>query len=778
MRKGLSFSSRNAILIGGFLLGAYLLLMITVTNAGQNRLKESQSNELSLKVESYSESLGYFFSSLKKDIRDVSNHKTTFTFFANLASGMSMEYGLGSSLFQLRRNLISHTKPDIKEQTGPYFDRLLLVGFNAGVIADSHPRLPFDTSIIPFDKLEQSGQKIDAVFKGNQLVIRVMHTVSFNGERVGVIVGYVNNQVLTRLLTSQENVDRGSRLDLTTDEGIYPIWNSLETDASASSSNISFNTLYFDEKVKGTPFYLHAWFQPLSEQQIITSTWFTAALSFLAVPVVLGLYYALRINNTNLVLTTKFDQTSKQKVELAKQNARLKTEIDRRRSSEEELAFQATHDALTGLTNRKAGDEKLRQAIYSAERKDESVLVLFIDLDNFKQINDTLGHLAGDQLLKQTAERLKSGVRKTDIVARIGGDEFLMVIPNLQSHSCAKLIASNLMRTFEKPFFLDQTEFFVSTSIGMAIYPQDGETADDLLAHADTAMYRVKEAGRNGFSFYESSMNQDVQRNIDIDARLRHAMTKKLFEVYYQPIIDLKTNQIIGAEALLRWYDEKLGFVSPSEFIPIAEKNGLINSVGQFALNTACKQAAIWQNIRPISIAVNFSSVQFRQPEKLMGIIASTLTKTGLPAHLLDIEITESLLINHNAETLDLLNKIKEMGVQLSIDDFGTGYSALSYLQKFPFSKLKIDRSFLQHMESTPSSQELINAIVAMAKALNLKVVAEGVETSWDKEYLQSQECEYAQGFYFSQPLPAVEFEALLIEQTSQLQPYPINLRS
>ncbi|GAM55700.1 diguanylate cyclase [Vibrio ishigakensis] len=530
--------------------------------------------------------------------------------------------------------------------------------------------------------------------------------------------------------------------------------------------------------MKGTPFYLHAWFQPVSEQQIITSTWFTAALSFLAVPVVLGLYYALRINNTNLILTTKFDQTSKQKVELSKQNARLKTEIDRRRTSEEELAYQATHDALTGLTNRKAGDEKLRSAIYAAERKQESVLVLFIDLDNFKQINDTLGHLAGDQLLKQTAERLKSAVRKTDVVARIGGDEFLMVIPNLQSQGCAKLIASNLMRTFEAPFFLDQTEFFVSTSIGMAIYPQDGETAEDLLAHADTAMYQVKEDGRNGFSFYDSSMNQDVQRNIDIDARLRHATSKKLFEVYYQPIVDLKTCQIIGAEALLRWNDEKLGIVSPAEFIPIAEKNGLINTIGKFALNTACHQIAEWQGIRPISVAVNFSSVQFRQSEKLLGIIRSALDKSKLPASQLDVEITESLLIHHNDETVALLNRIKELGVQLSIDDFGTGYSALSYLQKFPFSKLKIDRSFLQDMESTPSSQELVNAIIAMAKALNLRVVAEGVETDWDREYLQSHKCEYAQGFYFSKPLPAAEFEALLIEQVAELQPYPINLRS
>ncbi|WP_261816928.1 putative bifunctional diguanylate cyclase/phosphodiesterase [Vibrio gallicus] len=766
MTRKLSFSNKNAIIIGGFLLGAYLLLMITVTNAGQNRLKESQSNELSLKVNSYSESLTYLFSSLKKDIKEAEHHKSTFTFFANLASGMSMEYGLGASLFQLKQNLVSHTKPDLKQQTQPYFNRLLMVGVNAKVnakvIADSNPKLPFDTGSIPFKKLSQSTPTIDATFKGNLLIIRVIQPVYYNGDLVAAIVGYVNDDILTRLLTNQESVNRASRLDLATNDGVYPIWNTLDTDTTDAYEHISYSTLSFEQKVKGTPFYLHAWFEPLSEQQIITSTWFTIALSFLAVPVIFGLYYALKINNANIVLITKFAETSKKRALLTEQNSRLKTEIERRRLSEQELAYQATHDSLTGLANRKSGDEKLRQAIINAERSNQNVLILFIDLDNFKQINDTLGHSAGDKLLQQVSQRLKSAVRKTDVVARIGGDEFLMVIPNLQSQDNAKLIASNLMTVFEKPFYLDKTEFFASSSIGMAIYPQDGQTTEDLLARADIAMYRVKECGRNGFSFYDSSMNQDVQRNIDIDARLRKALSFNEFEVYYQPIIDLKKGQIVGAEALLRWTDNKLGFISPAEFIPIAEKNGLINQLGEFALMTACTQMAQWQKIRPLLVAVNVSSVQFRQHTSLLELIKRALKTSQLPANLLDIEITESLLINHNDDTLSLLNQLKEMGVQLSIDDFGTGYSALSYLQKFPFNKLKIDRSFLQDMESTLPSRELINAIIAMADALNLKVVAEGVETQWDMHYLQSKNCSFAQGFYFSKPIPAQQFEELL----------------
>jgi diguanylate cyclase (GGDEF)-like protein len=392
---------------------------------------------------------------------------------------------------------------------------------------------------------------------------------------------------------------------------------------------------------------------------------------------------------------------------------------------------------------------------------------MFIDLDNFKQINDTLGHPAGDFILKKTGLRLTDSVRDSDVVARIGGDEFLVIIPNLSSHEEAELLASKLIHIFEQPFYFQQTEFFVSSSIGMSIYPDDGSTTDDLLAHADTAMYQVKEEGRNGFRFYNANMNQDVERNLEIDARLRQAVTANQLDIYYQPIVNLSNDKIIGAEALLRWNDEKLGAVSPEEFILIAERNGLIHKLGELALNSACKQAAQWQSIQPLSIAVNFSCMQFRQHDLLLDQIKSALENSGLAANLLDIEITESLMFNHSAATIKLLDQLHNMGTQLSIDDFGTGYSALSYLQKFPFNKLKIDRSFLIDLETNPSSKELVNAIVAMAKALGLKVVAEGVESEWDRDYLKQQNCDFAQGFFYSHPIPADEFERLLVKQNS-----------
>ncbi len=761
MKRNLNLSSKNAILMGGILLGAYLLLLLSVTNIGQNRLHNSQINELDLKVINYASSLSYLFKTVKEDIESVAKHKTAYTYFANLSSGMSMKYGLGSSLIQLKRNLQSHTRQNSTLEQTPLFDRMLLLGYNSGVITDTATNQQFSVNSVPFAQMRLDKQMFSVYQENNELRIRIMQNVYHNQELVGILVGYVNKHIFAEFIGHHEHSSNKSQLALITQEKPLVIFNSLTTDElqRAKSNN---ELIYFHTAIEQTPFFIDAWFEPLSAHQLITSNWFGVALSFLAVPVIFGLYFAIRISNTNLVLKTKIEETDKQQNALTQQNELLKIEIRKRKESEQELAHQASHDPLTGLFNRKCGDAGLRHTLLQAKRKQKNVLLMFIDLDNFKQINDTLGHHAGDNILKQTATRLTNAVRATDMVARIGGDEFLLVIPELSCEIEAKQLASKLLNIFEKPFYVHNTEFFVSTSIGMAIYPRDGDNAETLLANADTAMYRVKEQGRNGFSFYDESMNQGVQRNLDIDARLRQAVANEQLEVYYQPILDVLNNRIVGAEALMRWQDEKLGFVPPDEFIPIAERNGLIHKMGGLVLNKACAQTAKWQQLQPMSIAVNFSCVQFRQHDQLLSSIREALSTSGLDARSLDVEITESLLFSHNQETLTLLNELKSMGAQLSIDDFGTGYSALSYLQKFPFDKLKIDRSFLQSIQSCSASQELVNAIIAMAKALGLKVVAEGVETKWDRDYLLKHQCEYAQGYYFSRPLPADEFEKLL----------------
>ena len=300
----------------------------------------------------------------------------------------------------------------------------------------------------------------------------------------------------------------------------------------------------------------------------------------------------------------------------------------------------------------------------------------------------------------------------------------------------------------------------------MSVFPEDGDNAEQLLACADMAMYRVKQDGRNAFCFYDHNMNQDLQRFLELESRLRHAISHDLLELYYQPIIDLDSGVIVGAEALMRWNDEKFGFVNPEEFISIAEKNGLIHQLGDFAIRQACQQAAQWQDVAPLFVSVNFSSVQFRYCDRLFEQIKQHIEESGLSPELFDVEVTESLLFNHSSDLMEMLDNLRALGAKLTIDDFGTGYSALSYLQKFPFDRLKIDRSFLQNMFENESDRELVNVIIAMAKALNLKIVAEGIEEQRHVDYLKNLNCEFGQGFHYSRPLPAKDFEALLAKPT------------
>ncbi|SGZ00985.1 putative bifunctional diguanylate cyclase/phosphodiesterase [Moritella viscosa] len=754
-------SSSRLIIIAAVLLAAYLVSILAVTNFGQTRLKESQQRELNLKVQSYTNMLEYFFNVTNDELANLANDKSMLTYFANLASGMSMQYGLGASLFNLNRelnSLIDNT--EISQQS--VYQRLVLVDYDGTVIADTekNPDTAFDKVNMPH--IHEQSLTIRIVQDGKSPYIQLVKRVQYAGKPVAFLVADLNRKVIISQLTAQEDADSRSRMDLITADGDIFIWDSLTTKLQADDKNVLANKIYFEMEIENTPFKLRSWFEPVNEKEIFTSGWFIAGLSFLAVPVVFGLLYTFMINNANVILRTKFEESYKQRRILSTQNQLLIEEIEKRKASEQELAYQASHDALTGLPNRNCGNDSLDQELIRAKRSNTNVLVMFIDLDNFKQINDTLGHSAGDQILMQSTERLLDSIRDADVLARLGGDEFLLVIPELKSLDSATYLAARVLSLFDAPFIWENQELFISTSIGMSAYPQDGHNVQQLLARADTAMYRAKQDGRNTFSFYNAAMSADLQRTLDLDGRLRQALARDELEIYYQPIIELASNKIIGAEALMRWHDIEFGFIPPDEFILLAEKNGLIHLLGEFAINKACMQAAEWQKITPLHIAINFSSVQFRFCDKLFEQINTGLIQSGLPADKLDIEITESLLFNHNEEVVTLLNRLQTMGVQLSIDDFGTGYSALSYLQKFPFDKLKIDRAFLKNMQGSDSDRELVNAIIAMAKALNLKVVAEGIEDQWHADYLRTMNCEYGQGYFYSKPVPAKEFELLL----------------
>ncbi|WP_140087014.1 putative bifunctional diguanylate cyclase/phosphodiesterase, partial [Vibrio parahaemolyticus] len=600
----------------------------------------------------------------------------------------------------------------------------------------------------------------------------VIKQVKFSGKPVAFLIADINKDIVIEQLTNQEHEDSYSRMVLKIKDVEMVVWDSITKNSTTNADENHFlskvldGKIYFEVPVEQHHFKLMAWFEPLNERDIFTSRLFIVGLSILAVMIVIALCYAFVANNNKLELKIKLEEEKKRKDILSQQNHKLTKEIERRKASEKELAFQAKYDTLTELPNRSYGSERLALELIRASRTGSKVLVMFIDLDHFKQINDSMGHFVGDEILKLSAQRLQNVARKTDLLARIGGDEFLLVIPDLPDNDTAKRVASSVLSAFSEPFVWNNHEFFLTGSVGMSVFPDDGDNAEQLLACADMAMYRVKQDGRDAFCFYNHNMNQDLQRYLDLESRLRNAISNQLLEMYYQPIIELKSGKIVGAEALMRWNDEKFGFVNPEEFISIAEKNGLIHQLGEFAIQQACYQAAQWQSISPLFVSVNFSSVQFRYCDRLLAFIRQSLEESGLPAEQFDVEVTESLLFNHDDELVDMLDNLRALGTKLTIDDFGTGYSALSYLQKFPFDRLKIDRSFMQNVFENDSDRELVNVIIAMAKALRLKIVAEGIEEQRHVDYLNELNCEFGQGFHYSRPVPAKEFEQLLNQPT------------
>ena len=429
------------------------------------------------------------------------------------------------------------------------------------------------------------------------------------------------------------------------------------------------------------------------------------------------------------------------------------------------MAHLAQHDYLTNLPNRVLLNDRIAQAITLANRHHNHLALLFLDLDNFKHINDSLGHATGDKLLQSVTKRLKECVRDSDTVSRQGGDEFVILLAETKSSEDAALSAQKILDALQALHIVGKSEVHVTTSIGISIYPTDGLDAETLLKSADTAMYYAKEKGRNNYQFFISEMNTRAVERLIIESNLRMALEKQQFILYYQPKVNLNIGHITGAEALLRWQHDEWGEVVPDIFVPVAEESGLIVPIGRWVLRQACKQAKIWQDagLQAISIAVNISAQEFLQKDFVRGV-RDVLTETGLAAHFLELEITESVLMRDAECSKNILHQLKKMGIKLAVDDFGTGYSSLSYLQRFPIDVLKIDRSFVQNIESAKDDGIIVSAIISMGNSLKLKVVAEGIETPSQLAFLKARHCEEGQGYFFSHPLIAENFATLLLE--------------
>ncbi len=433
------------------------------------------------------------------------------------------------------------------------------------------------------------------------------------------------------------------------------------------------------------------------------------------------------------------------------------------RAMTEQIAHSAEHDFLTGLPNRLLLNDRVNQAIFLAQRHGYQVAVLFLDLDGFKHINDSLGHAVGDKLLQSIAERLVACVRTVDTVSRQGGDEFVMLLPALEKAEDAAIAARRMLQTVAEAHFIDYHDLHVTASIGVSVYPDDGPDAETLIKNADTAMYQAKENGRQSYQFFEHAMNVRAVERQSIEENLRRALERNEFMLHYQPKIDLRTGAIMGAEALIRWEHPTRGLVSPAQFIAIAEDCGLILPIGEWVLREACTQARAWVDagLPGMRMAVNVSAMQF-QNEKFLKSVFAILEDTGFDPSCLEVEVTESALMKRAEFTASVLQTLRLHGIRVAIDDFGTGYSSLSYLRKFPLDALKIDQSFVRQITTTPEETTIVSAIISMARSLNLRVIAEGVETAEELAFLQAHECEEAQGYYFSRPVSADQFALLL----------------
>ena len=432
-------------------------------------------------------------------------------------------------------------------------------------------------------------------------------------------------------------------------------------------------------------------------------------------------------------------------------------------SVNKQLRHLATHDALTSLPNRILLDDRMSQCIEQAKRVGEGFAVCVLDLDRFKHVNDSLGHRAGDELLKQVARRLQGVVRGADTVARIGGDEFVMILGQARSPEDAERVGSTIIEEMQEPVRIGELDVHIAASIGVAFYPSDGTTVETLYAHADAAMYCAKQRGGSVVECYSPSMNVATENRVRYEADLHRALSLQQFELHYQPKVSALTKQMHSIEALIRWRHPVHGLVPPDQFIPLAEESGLIVSIGEWVLREACRQVRAWQDrgLPAMRVAVNVSALQFRRLD-LVETVGRALSDAGVDARYLEIELTETALMTHPEESVEILERLSRMGVIVSVDDFGTGYSSMSYLRRFPIDKLKIDRSFINHLMTSADDASIVRAIISLAHGLRLKVIAEGVETAEQVACLQKLGCDQFQGFYFGRPVTALAFEELM----------------
>jgi diguanylate cyclase (GGDEF)-like protein len=751
------FTGHNTIRLVGLLLGLYLVVLIAFGYLGQRQLTAALVEQEQLSIEKQATAVGYFLSAQQAISDELAASRAITTYLANRDLGMSMQYGLRASLQGVER-AFERTIENKRANGKPVFDNIAFVEPNGHVLVEVDQRA--DRTVQAADNAPTARRaptipgSLAVGGRDNAVHLTFTAPIHYKDEFFGYLAARVGAGAIAPLLAEAKTTQNQRRTALLNHDGRIIVTNTSEDWNYWRNRARRHDETMISADVPGSRFRIVSFPDVSALHGMLISPLFLAALAFISVPLLLGVLYLLKLSNHAAMLTAHVRATRNQRAVLRKQNERLQREIDKRLESEQKLAHQANYDQLTGLPNRSLAMDRLAQAVKWARREGGKVLVLFLDLDRFKQVNDSLGHAAGDELLREASQRLLAQVRESDTVSRLGGDEFLVICPQTSNVDHWDYYAKRMLQCLSLPFYIGDHEFFVGASIGVAGFPDGGSEPDRLMKNADIAMYAAKDRGRNQYCYYDPSMDAEALHAMKLEHNLRHALARNEFHLLYQPIVSLSSGKTVAVEALLRWTNPELGNVSPEEFIAVAEETGVIHEIGEWVLMEACRQIGGLQPEVDIRLAINLSSKQFSRPARLLDCVLLALRESGMMPNQLELEITESVLIDDRPETGNIIGQLDRIGVRLSIDDFGTGYSALNYLQRFPFDILKIDRSFTNQIPDNEASASLIRAIIAMAHALDLEVIAEGIEDRTQAGFLLVQHCEFGQGYLYSKPIP------------------------
>ncbi len=741
-------ANRLVYLAGGLLI-VYLALLIALVFFSQGQLHQVLRQRALAELEKDAAAVGYFLAEQRDALGELARDRSIRTFLANRDLGMSMDYGLRASLSQVAARLARlHDRKSLGGR--PVYRNLVFFDGDGRPLADRARALPRGPPWTPPAPAEAPGVDL-SVAPGAQGGLGFLAApVVYKGRREGLLVAAMDLEGALAAILHH----RTARGAFASPPAVRAPGGQVLLPAGGAPDGAGGAPLRVS--VPGADLTLERAHDPAGAAGYLTSPWLPVAIALVTPVLLLGIARLLQLNNHNLVLQARHRVSGQQRAILRRHNERLQEEVQRRKESERKLSFQANYDGLTGLPNRHLAMDRLTQALKQAHRGGHGVLVLYLDLDLFKRVNDSLGHLAGDELLQQAGQRLCEAVRESDTVARLGGDEFLVVCLQTAPDAPWEPLARSLRDALARPFTVQDHEFFVGASIGVAHHPEHGSWPEGLLKAADIAMYAAKERGRNGYCLFDAGMSEMANRRVVMERHLRRALEAGELSLAYQPIVALGDGRVVSCEALARWRNAHLGEVSPERFIPLAEDTGLIHDMGDWVLGAACARAAAWPGRTGVS--VNISPRQFQRPGRLLEAVRSALDASGLEAGRLTLELTENLLLEAGPEVHALMEELHALGVRLSIDDFGTGFSALNYLHRYPFDALKIDRSFVRDADVDPAHGSLVRAILAMAEALGLEVVAEGIEREAQAGFLRQAGCPLGQGFLYGAPEP--EFRA------------------